>query len=93
VASSDEALCRVHKKGNHPPEGFVAKWYAQNTARSMEGYAADARRAAALLPAEASMLEVAPGPGYFAVEPAKLGDWRRNDETNGMRHLRPVCPL
>ena len=55
---------------------FVAKWYAQNAARSMEGYVADARRAAALLAAEASVLEVAPGPGYFAIELAKLGGWR-----------------
>jgi ubiquinone/menaquinone biosynthesis C-methylase UbiE len=54
-------------------EGFVAKWYAKSTANSMNDFRADARRVAALLAPGAKVLEVAPGPGYFAIELAKLG--------------------
>jgi len=57
-------------------EGGIAKWYARNTAKSMPDFAADARRVAELLPAGASVLEVAPGPGYFAIELSKLGPYR-----------------
>jgi len=54
-------------------EGVIAKWYAKSTAKSMDDYKADARRAAALLPPEAAVLEVAPGPGYFSIELRKMG--------------------
>ncbi len=57
-------------------EGWVAKWYARNTGKSMESFRADAGRIAALLTPEATVLEVAPGPGYFAIELAKLGGWK-----------------
>jgi ubiquinone/menaquinone biosynthesis C-methylase UbiE len=56
-------------------EGFVAKWYAKSTANSMNDFRADARRVAALLAPGAKVLEVAPGPGYFAIELAKLGNY------------------
>jgi ubiquinone/menaquinone biosynthesis C-methylase UbiE len=56
-------------------EGVVARWYAKNTAKSMNDFRADARRVAALLPQNAHVLEVAPGPGYFAIELAKLGGY------------------
>jgi len=57
-------------------EGMIATWYARNTARSMKDFASDACRVAALVASSADVLEVAPGPGYFAVELAKLGDYR-----------------
>jgi ubiquinone/menaquinone biosynthesis C-methylase UbiE len=81
-------------------DGFVARWYAKNTAKSMDSFRADARRVAALLPPNAQVLEVAPGPGYFAIELAKLGDYhitgldisktfveiaRHNSESAGVR--------
>lgn len=56
-------------------EGMVAKWYASNTAKSMNDFRAEARRVAGLLPAGARVLEVAPGPGYFAIELARLGGY------------------
>jgi len=59
-----------------PMEGLVARWYARNTARSLPAFAADARRVAALLPPHARILEVAPGPGYFVLELARLGPYR-----------------
>jgi len=57
-------------------EGRVARWYADNTRKSMEEYRTLARRAAAELPPGSRVLEVAPGPGYFSIELAKLGDYR-----------------
>jgi ubiquinone/menaquinone biosynthesis C-methylase UbiE len=56
-------------------EGMVAKWYAKNTSKSMSEFRSDARRVAALLEAGAKVLEVAPGPGYFAIELSKLGSY------------------
>ena len=57
-------------------EGMTAKWYAANTAEMMNEYVALAQRIAAQLPSGSSVLEVAPGPGYFCIELAKLGDYR-----------------
>lgn len=57
-----------------PMEGFIARWYARNTARR------DHRRSAEFVAGQvadgASILEVAPGPGYLAIELAKLGRYR-----------------
>jgi ubiquinone/menaquinone biosynthesis C-methylase UbiE len=57
-------------------EGAIARWYAGLTKKSLEDFRALARRTAGQIPAEASVLEVAPGPGYLAIELAKLGDYR-----------------
>lgn len=56
-------------------EGMVAKWYAANTAEMMNQYVELAERIAAELPQASSVLEVAPGPGYFSIELAKRGDY------------------
>jgi ubiquinone/menaquinone biosynthesis C-methylase UbiE len=55
--------------------GAVAKWYAALTRKSMEDFRVLARQTAEQIPAPASVLEVAPGPGYFAIELAKLGGY------------------
>ena len=55
--------------------GFTARWYASLTHKSITEFQALARRVADDLPPSASVLEVAPGPGYFAIELAKLGDY------------------
>lgn len=57
-------------------EGGVARWYAAQTRRAMPDYEVLARRVAQMLPAGSSVLEVAPGPGYFAIALAKAGDFR-----------------
>lgn len=57
-------------------EGFVAKWYASQTGRSIDEFRRLASRAAEELPPGSRVLEVAPGPGYFAVELAKLGSYQ-----------------
>ncbi len=54
-------------------EGFVARWYAATTRKDLQQFQILARRVADELPAGAKVLEVAPGPGYFAIALAKLG--------------------
>jgi ubiquinone/menaquinone biosynthesis C-methylase UbiE len=56
-------------------EGMVAKWYAANTAEMMKEYVDLARRIAGKIPQGSAVLEVAPGPGYFSIELAKLGTY------------------
>jgi ubiquinone/menaquinone biosynthesis C-methylase UbiE len=57
-------------------EGFTAKWYASLTRREMDRFKELARRVAGEVRAGARILEVAPGPGYFAIELAQLGAYR-----------------
>lgn len=57
-------------------EGRVAAWYARNTARDAADFAALAERVTAGLPAGSRILEVAPGPGYLAIEIAQRGSYR-----------------
>jgi ubiquinone/menaquinone biosynthesis C-methylase UbiE len=57
-------------------EGFTARWYAKLTSKEMDRFKTLARRVASELPANARVLEVAPGPGYFAIELARLGHFR-----------------
>ncbi len=56
--------------------GAVAHWYAGLTRKCMDDFKALARRTAGQIPADSSVLEVAPGPGYFAIELAKLGGFQ-----------------
>lgn len=56
-------------------EGLVAKWYAANTAEMMKEFADLAQRVAWEITDGSSVLEVAPGPGYFCLELAKLGQF------------------
>jgi ubiquinone/menaquinone biosynthesis C-methylase UbiE len=57
-------------------EGWVAHWYDGISQRERDETQALALQVAERLPAAASVLEVAPGPGYLAVELAKLGNYR-----------------
>src|SRR5262249_41268766 len=59
-----------------PLEGFLARWYARNTGRNIADYRKSAEVVAARLPGGGSVLEVAPGPGYLAIELARLGNYR-----------------
>jgi ubiquinone/menaquinone biosynthesis C-methylase UbiE len=59
-----------------PMEGMIATWYAKNTAGSLAEFRALARRIAAEVPPRAAILEIAPGPGYLAIELARLGSHR-----------------
>ncbi len=57
-------------------EGAIARWYAGTTKKSLNDFQELARRVAEQISAHATVLEVAPGPGYFAIELAKLGDYQ-----------------
>jgi ubiquinone/menaquinone biosynthesis C-methylase UbiE len=59
-----------------PMEGWVAHWYDGTARRERDETKSLALQLAECLPTEASVLEVAPGPGYLAVELAKLGNYR-----------------
>jgi ubiquinone/menaquinone biosynthesis C-methylase UbiE len=56
-------------------EGTMARWYdrQRGTASQIAQNREQARRLTAGLPAGAGVLEVAPGPGYHAIEMARLG--------------------
>ena len=56
-------------------EGPVARWYARvrGTASQLAVYRKEARRLTRDLPEDARVLEIAPGPGYLAIEVARLG--------------------
>jgi ubiquinone/menaquinone biosynthesis C-methylase UbiE len=54
-------------------EGFIAEWYARNTAKDVRRFRATADAVAARAPAGGRVLEVAPGPGYLAIELARRG--------------------
>jgi ubiquinone/menaquinone biosynthesis C-methylase UbiE len=68
----DHAIAEKPYKGRGM-EGATARWYASLTRNSLDRFRTLARRVAAEIPEGARVLEVAPGPGYFAIELAKLG--------------------
>jgi ubiquinone/menaquinone biosynthesis C-methylase UbiE len=57
-------------------EGMLATWYARNTAKSLAEFRDLAKRIAAHLRPGDCVLEIAPGPGYLAIELAGLGAYR-----------------
>ncbi|MGH6673156.1 MAG: class I SAM-dependent methyltransferase [Xanthobacteraceae bacterium] len=61
-------------KGHKGPgmEGFIATWYARQTAKDMDRFRDTAQRVAAHIGPRSCMLEIAPGPGYLAIELSKL---------------------
>ena len=56
-------------------EGLTARWYAdlRGTPQQVEAWRRQASELTAGLPPGAAILEVAPGPGYFAIELARAG--------------------
>jgi ubiquinone/menaquinone biosynthesis C-methylase UbiE len=56
-------------------EGPIARWYAKlrRSGNQLEEYRNQATQLTEGLPAGAKVLEVAPGPGYLAIEMARLG--------------------
>jgi ubiquinone/menaquinone biosynthesis C-methylase UbiE len=56
-------------------EGWMARWYAKNTGRSIEQFRKEAEGFAHQLPSGSAVLEVAPGPGFLAIELARAGSY------------------
>ena len=54
-------------------EGPIATWYANSTRSQMPDFQRLARRISETAPRGGRALEVAPGPGYLAIELARLG--------------------
>ncbi len=59
-------------------EGPIARWYARvrGSQSQLEAYRKQAAQLTAGLPQGARVLEVAPGPGYLAIEIARLGGFQ-----------------
>jgi ubiquinone/menaquinone biosynthesis C-methylase UbiE len=59
-----------------PMEGVIASWYAKTTLKDLKRHKGMALQMSAKIPANGKVLEIAPGPGYFCIELAKLGDYQ-----------------
>jgi ubiquinone/menaquinone biosynthesis C-methylase UbiE len=57
-------------------EGFVANWYAKITKGEARQYRACAKAVVHQVPSGGAILDLAAGPGYLAIEIAKLGTHR-----------------
>jgi ubiquinone/menaquinone biosynthesis C-methylase UbiE len=57
-------------------EGVIASWYAKNTVKSLAEFQSLAKRVAREVRMDAQVLDLAPGPGYFAIALAGLGGYR-----------------
>jgi ubiquinone/menaquinone biosynthesis C-methylase UbiE len=54
-------------------EGLIARWYTRNTGKRIEPFRKEAQEIAQQVSSGSAVLEVAPGPGFLAIEFAKLG--------------------
>ena len=59
-----------------PMEGIIASWYAKTTFKDLNRHKFMAEQLVEKIPANGSVLEIAPGPGYFCIELARLGNYQ-----------------
>jgi ubiquinone/menaquinone biosynthesis C-methylase UbiE len=59
-----------------PMEGVIASWYAKTTIKDINRHKLMAKQLTEKIPVNGSVLEIAPGPGYFCIELAKLGKYQ-----------------
>ncbi len=57
-------------------EGMIASWYAKTTFKDLKRHKLMAKQLVEKIPANGKVLEIAPGPGYFCIELAKLGSYQ-----------------
>ena len=57
-------------------EGPIARWYTKLTRKDIKRHKQMAAQLVQKIPAGGSVLEIAPGPGFFCIELAKLGDYQ-----------------
>jgi len=58
-----------------PMEGVIATWYAKTTLKDLKRHKLMAKQLVEKIPANGKVLEIAPGPGYFSIELARLGKY------------------
>src|SRR5262245_23165340 len=75
MSASAASTPRRKPYGGMQMEGPIASWYARIT-RHRHDRPRTARAIAEQLPTDGAVLEVAPGPGYLALELAGLGSYR-----------------
>jgi ubiquinone/menaquinone biosynthesis C-methylase UbiE len=56
-------------------EGMIARWYAKTRSNDLADFRREAEATVNQLRPGSPVLEVAPGPGFFAIELAKLGNF------------------
>lgn len=59
-----------------PMEGMIATWYSKTTFKDLKRHRFMAEHLVEKIPANGKVLEIAPGPGYFCIELAKLGNYQ-----------------
>jgi len=59
-----------------PMEGVIATWYARTTLKDLNRHKLMAGQLVKKIPTGGHVLEIAPGPGYFCIELAKLGNFQ-----------------
>lgn len=57
-------------------EGVIAAWYTKTTLKDLKRHKLMAKQLVEKIPANGKVLEIAPGPGYFGIELAKLGNYQ-----------------
>lgn len=57
-------------------DGLIATWYASITQKDIEEYRKDAVRISERVTEKSAVLDLAPGPGYLAIELAKIGNYK-----------------
>jgi hypothetical protein len=75
-ATSEKAFGNAPAYKGLGMEGWVAKWYAELTGKRTEDFTNLAQRVAEQMGPGSRILEVAPGPGYLAIELARLSQYR-----------------
>ena len=59
-----------------PMEGIIASWYAKTTFKDLNRHKLMVKQLVDKIPVNSKVLEIAPGPGYFCIELAKLGNYQ-----------------
>ena len=59
-----------------PMEGVIASWYTKTTLKDLKRHKLMAKQLVEKISANGKVLEIAPGPGYFCIELAKLGNYQ-----------------
>ena len=57
-------------------EGPIAAWYSKLTAKDLGRHQYMAQKLSQYIPTDGSVLEIAPGPGFFCIALAKLGHYQ-----------------